>query len=134
MMGVIGMNRQRGFTLVEVMVALAVVALALPAMIGAMVTTTDATAHMRDKALAQWVATNQMTEMRLRSTLRGDMPRDGSRGEVEMAGQTWFWVLKTEKTEVPGLLRWHIRVSDVALKSVEDSAVSELNSFVAVMQ
>lgn len=134
MMGATGMNRQRGFTLVEVMVALAVVALALPAMIGAMMATTDATSHMREKAIAQWVAANQISELRLKAQLRGDLPRDGSRGETEMAGKSWYWVLKTENTDVNGLVRWQMRVSDEALKSVEDSAISELNSFIAVLK
>jgi general secretion pathway protein I len=128
------MTRQRGFTLVEVMVALAVVALALPAMIGAMIATTDGTSHMRDKAVAQWVAANQLSEWRLAAQYKGDMPRDGSRGETEMAGRPWYWVLKTENTDVPGLLRWQIRVSDQPMRTIEDGAIAELNSFVAVLK
>jgi len=133
-MGVSGMIRQRGFTLIEVMVALAVLALALPAMIGAMIATTDGTSRMRDKAIAQWVASNQITEMRLSAQLKGEMPRDGSRGEIEMANQRWYWVLKSENTEVPGLLRWQVRVSDEPLQSTEDIAIANLNSFVAVLK
>jgi len=133
-MGGSGMIRQRGFTLIEVMVALAVLALALPAMIVAMIATTDGTSRMRDKAIAQWVASNQITEMRLRAQLKGEMPRDGSRGEIEMANQRWYWVLKSENTEVPGLLRWQVRVSDEPLQSTEDIAIANLNSFVAVLK
>ncbi|HSG62470.1 MAG TPA: type II secretion system minor pseudopilin GspI [Pseudomonadales bacterium] len=128
------MTKQRGFTLVEVMVALAVVALALPAMLGAMITTADGTSHMRDKALAQWVAANQLSEFRLAAQLKGDMPRDGARGETDMAGRAWYWVLKTENTEVAGLVRWQIRVSDQPLRAIEDPAMADLNSFVAVLK
>ncbi len=130
----VGMNKQRGFTLVEVMVALAVVALALPAMIGAMIATADGTAHMRDKAVAQWVAANQISELRLRAQFKGDMPRDGTRGEVDMAGRQWYWVLKSENTEVAGLVRWQIRVSDEPMRAIEDAAIADINSFVAVLK
>mgnify|MGYP001548877174 CR=1 FL=1 len=52
--------RARAFTLVEVMVALAVVAIALPALLGALSQQVDATGYLRDKSLAQWVAANNV--------------------------------------------------------------------------
>ena len=57
--------RARGFTLVEVMVALAVVAVALPALLTTLYQQADDTAYLRDKALAHMVAANRLQETRL---------------------------------------------------------------------
>jgi general secretion pathway protein I len=53
---------ERGFTLVEVMVALAVVAIALPALLVALSQHVDGTGYLRDKSLAQMVAANKLAE------------------------------------------------------------------------
>ena len=57
--------RARGFTLVEVMVALAIVAIALPALLMALYQQIDDTAYLRDKTLAYMVAENKLAEIRL---------------------------------------------------------------------
>jgi general secretion pathway protein I len=125
-------TKQRGFTLVEVMVALAIVAFALPALVSSLISITDGTAHMNDKNMAYWIADNQLTEFRLKAQLKRQFPRDGTQGEVEMAGRRWFWRLKTEGTEIPNFNRWEIRVSDQQLDNENSPALAELQSFMMV--
>ena len=60
------MFRVRGFTLVEVMVALAVVAIALPALMISLYQQVDSTGYLRDKSLAHMVAANKLSELRIR--------------------------------------------------------------------
>jgi general secretion pathway protein I len=91
-------RRQRGFTLLEVMVALIIVAVALPALLYQVSTITDQTAFLRDKALAQWVAQNKMYEFRLIKQLTGRAFKGTDSGDMEMATATWRWEAKAENT------------------------------------
>ncbi len=58
-------RRNAGFTLLEVMVALAIVAIALAAGSRAAGSVVDTSQRLNDVVLAQWCADNQLTEMRL---------------------------------------------------------------------
>ena len=49
-----------GFTLVEVMVALAVVALAVPALLFTLYQQLEGTEYLRDRSMASWVAANRL--------------------------------------------------------------------------
>lgn len=78
----------RGFTLLEVMVALAILAIALGAAIKAASTNAANAAYLRDKTLAQWVAMNVVTELQLSPEWVEVGER---RGRVEMAEVSWRW-------------------------------------------
>ncbi|WP_369973934.1 type II secretion system minor pseudopilin GspI [Pelomonas sp. KK5] len=64
-------RRSQGFTLLEVMVALVIVAVALAAGMKAAGALTDNAARLRDVTVAQWCAQNQLTELRLNHTFPG---------------------------------------------------------------
>jgi general secretion pathway protein I len=99
--------RMRGFTLIEVLVALAIVAVGMAALLGAMTSAADTSVYLRDKMFAEWIALNRVEETRL-STRR---PSKGkSDGEVEYAGRKWRWEQDVLETEVPGLLRIDVKV------------------------
>ncbi|KGE05374.1 type II secretion system minor pseudopilin GspI [Pseudohaliea rubra] len=104
-------QRARGFTLVEVLVALAVVALSLPALLFALDQQVDGTAYLRDKSLARLVASNKLTEVRLLAGARGQLLRGSESGEERLAGRDWYWWLDSSSTEVPGFNRITVRVS-----------------------
>ncbi len=88
--------RTRGFTLVEVMVALAVVAVALPALLVALYQQADDTAYLRDKALAHMVAANKLAEMRLIVGATRNLQAGRTSGETRMAERDWFWWIDTQ--------------------------------------
>ena len=52
-------GQQVGFTLIEVMVALTVVAVTLPALLFLLSQQIDGTAYLRDRSVAQWVAADR---------------------------------------------------------------------------
>lgn len=101
-------RHQNGFTLIEVMVALTIVALSLTAVTASMSQMIDASQAMRDRTYASWIAQNRIAEFRLAS----DMPDVGaSNGEVEYANAEWAWRAVISETGVDDLYRIDVSVS-----------------------
>lgn len=100
-------SKARGFTLLEVLVATAIMAVALAAITRATTMGTSNIAHLRDKTFAHWVAMNHMAELQMSK----DYPALGRKsGEEEMAGQTWYWTSETKKTPEQDMRRVEIGV------------------------
>ena len=103
--------RARGFTLVEVMVALAIVAIALPALLMALYQQIDDTAYLRDKTLAYMVAENKLAEIRLVIGSTRNLSAGKDSGLASMADRDWYWWVETKTTEVEKFFRVDITVS-----------------------
>lgn len=110
-------QQQAGFTLIEVLAAVAVLALALGAMItGASQYSANAT-YLRDKAIAGWVARNKLVEMHLNP----GWPELGkSDGMDEMAGREWPWRMEVQKTPDDKVRRIDVYVDAPAGKSIKN--------------
>jgi general secretion pathway protein I len=116
------MNRpdQRGFTLVEVVVALAIVAIGMMAVFKTIGDTVHNVTDLRDRTFATWIADNRITEVRI----SGEMPSvEETAGEVEFAGRRWHWITKVSQTQVQGLRR-----IDVSVRRDEDPENASLVS------
>jgi len=97
-----GRYLQRGFTLMEVLLALAIIALSLPAAIVVVSEVSTSAAQLQDKTFAQWVALNKIAEIRLQE----GFPTPGkSDGEAELAGRTWHWVMEIKPTPNKDILQ-----------------------------
>jgi general secretion pathway protein I len=115
---------RRGFTLVEVLVALVVVSLGMLAVIQAVTQTAGNSAYMRDKTIAHWVAMNLVTQTRLQA----QAPKiDKSSDEVEMAGRKWRWTMEVTQTPVDSVRRIDIKVR--TLDAPEDSSLASVTGF-----
>lgn len=100
-------RRQHGFTLIEVLVALVVVAVSMTAAILAVSERTRDGTYLRDKTLAHWIAMNLVTERRLMTT----PPEVGTSSDIiEYAGQRWRWTVKVSETAVETMHRFDVGV------------------------
>jgi general secretion pathway protein I len=100
------MRRARGFTLLEVLIALAIVAMSVGALLGTVTSSASNIAYLKDKTIAEWVALNRLTEVRIAR----NMPDVGDRtGNSEMAGMKWQWQEEVTELPVEGLFRVEIR-------------------------
>lgn len=97
--------RARGFTLLEVLIALAIVALSAGALLGSVTSSASNVIYLKEKTLAEWVALNRLTEVRIDQNMPGEGKRKGS---TTMAGMRWEW--EEEVTELPFEGMWRIDV------------------------
>ena len=116
-----------GFTLVEVMVALAIVAIAVPALLVALFQQLDGTEYLRDRSIASWIATDRMSELRLVVAKQGAVPKGELLGETRLAERDWYWWIEQQATEIPGFIRVDVKVS---LEAERIQSLHTLTAFV----
>lgn len=119
------LNLLRGFTLIEVMLAMAIFAIAGVALLGAADNNYRHISHLDEKMFANWVASNQMVAAKLDTTWP---PKNNKKGEVELASRTWYWqqkVIKTANNEMRAL------VMEVRSKEDDEFPVTSIMTYVA---
>jgi general secretion pathway protein I len=114
----------RGFTLIEVLAALVIVALGMLGVIEAVTQTARNGTYLRERTLAHWVAMNVLTERRL---LPNPPDIAESSDEVEFAGERWRWSLTVTQTAVESMRRLDVRVRRV--DAPETSSLASLTGF-----
>lgn len=111
----------RGFTLIEVVVALAIVAIGMLAAFSAVTQTASNASYLRDRTFAAWIASDLIAEIRL----SGQMPSvDETQGRVDFANQEWRWRRVVVETQVAGLRQ--VRVQVRRATDADDAALAEV--------
>jgi len=87
-----------GFTLIEVLVAVAVIAAVLPALMLLMIKQADYAGIIRDKTIANWIAENKATELRLERVFLQQLMLREQNETVEMAGTEWILKVDIDTT------------------------------------
>jgi general secretion pathway protein I len=100
----------RGFTLIEVLLALSIIAIALTALLQA---TSHNIAHMdriKDKTISHWVAMQgiAMLQLNLLQTANGQ----ASTQTTTMLGKSWYWRAKTQATSLKKTQKITILIAD----------------------
>ena len=101
------MASSRGMTLLEVMIALFVFALAGTAVMKAASSHLNSISQIEDITFATWVASNRLNQLKLDDTWP---PKNDQKGSMEMAERTWYWQQKVEKTNDDTLRQVEITV------------------------
>ncbi len=100
-------KHSKGFTLIEVLVAMVILSLSLLAAIKVASAVTRSAIDLQDITIAHWVAMNKVVELRLAKAL----PRTGrSNGQDEMAGREWRWDILVAETPYPKLREVRVEV------------------------
>lgn len=113
--------RPKGFTLVEVLVALAILAIALAAVMRTVAQSIDLTAGLRDRTIALGIAQDQLAL----HYLKRDWPSlDTFTGTSEQAGRTWRWQQRVVSTPIDDFRRVEIDV-----RNERDEVMAQLIGF-----
>jgi general secretion pathway protein I len=115
----------QGFTLIEVMLAMAVFAIAGVALIGVADNNARSVAYLENKMFANWVASDQLVSAHLSAAWP---PKNNRKGDVEVAGRTWFWLQKVIKTENNDM---RAIVMEVRLDADDEFPLSSLMTYIA---
>lgn len=111
--------RAVGFTLLEVLVALAIITISLSAAIRIVAQNTNTTIYLKEKTMAEWVALNKIVETRLKH----QWPATGvSNGTADMGDVTWKWTLEVKDTPDQNVRRLEVSVKPDSQKSDESTA------------
>jgi general secretion pathway protein I len=100
-------QRAGGFTLIEVLVALMIVALGLTALMVAVNGTARTSGFLRDKTLAQWIALNRLSEVRLNVVKFG---QNTDTGELDFGNRKWHYDTRYFDTSIASMKRVVVRV------------------------
>ncbi len=103
-------SNKRGFTLIEVLLALAVIAIALTALLKATSQDVQYTNRIKEKLIGHWVAMQGITAIQL-----GVIPVGINQEITEattMLGQRWYWRAKLTATPIDNTQQITITVSN----------------------
>jgi general secretion pathway protein I len=118
-------SRLRGFTLIEILIALTVLALAMGAIIKAAGDYTGSITHLRDRTMADWVARDVLNDFQIRK----EWPPVGERkGTMEMGHNDWAWRAVITQTDEPDLRRMDVEISPADSDS-DATPVTTLSGF-----
>jgi len=116
-------ERCAGFTLLEVLVALAIVTLALAALVRSGAQSGQVAGRLERQTLAHWVAMNRMTELQLGNNPVAPGEREGM---ITMAGIDWQWRQQITTTPDPEVL-----AVDLVVSRAGEPRLAQLHGYLA---
>lgn len=125
--GLVAANRVRGFTLLEVLIALIFFSLIGVVLQQVTAATVSQYHTVRLKTYASWIAENKLAELRIAKTLPS--PRE-YKEDVDFANFEWQRIAKVIATENPDIHRVEVEVHHVDDESSDKRKVITLTGFV----
>ena len=102
----------KGFTLIEVMIALSIFAVMAAAISRTASQNADITLYLEEKTLASFVAENELNKLKI----KGYPPAIQRKDSTEMAGREWHVTTKVEDTQLPNFRRIEVQVAKITDK------------------
>ncbi len=131
---ILPLSRQRAFTLLEVLVALAIFATVAAAVLTAAASSVRNAARLEEKALAGWIADNQLIELQLQRPSPGT---GRNQREISYAGRDWQLQEEIDSTSDPAMRRvtlWVAPRDRRSSDSIEERASLVLTGFIGVRE
>lgn len=114
-----------GFTLIEVLIALAILAIALVAIIKVSGQSIEESYAIKQKLAAHWVAMNALARVQ---TGLVDLAKDSNpSGDESMLGENWLWKIAVDPEAVSSS---YARVTVTVSKKDQDQNLETLQGFV----
>ncbi|HNK17306.1 MAG TPA: type II secretion system minor pseudopilin GspI [Piscinibacter sp.] len=114
-----------GFTLLEALVALAIMAIALSAAFRALGVTAQSSGELQDRLIGDWIAENRLAELRATRSWPNPGVHEGS---AEQAGRVYRWREEVKTTPNPLFRRVDL---SVFVPGGGEHAISWLSGYVA---
>lgn len=114
--------RNKGFTLIEVLIALAVLAIALIAVLRALHVSIKSAQHLQEKVYAHWVAENMMANAMLGVVPVPNVGGNASGQQVVM-NQTFLWTLSTTMEQAVPALLLTVRITDAQQINLDEISI-----------
>jgi len=116
--------KSRGFTLIEVMVAMAIIAVGATALVTSSGASAERASKLREREVGRWVVANHLNTLQALPA----WPDIGAKNiEVEMAKQRWYVRTRTSKLQDADLRRLDV---EVRLNPDSDSYIYSVTGFV----
>ncbi len=114
----------KGFTLLEVMLSMAVFAIAGVALLSTANTNIINLNSFEERIIASWVASNQLVEAKLSNQWP---PENNEKGSSEISGQVWHWQQQALKTADDNLRQITV---EVRIAEADEKSIASLVTFV----
>ena len=115
----------KGFTLIEVLLALSVFALSGLALLSTADTHFTHLSNLQQRMSADWVASDQLIEVKLEDKWP---PKNNQKGKTELAGHEWYWQRKIIPTTDKNM---RAVVVEVRLNQKDENSLSSMMTYVS---
>ena len=122
------MKKQLGLTLIEVLIALAIVAIAMTAIIKSTGQNIRGTNYLQDKSIAMWVGKQVLNEARVGLLVIPGAP-DKLKAKTTMLGSDWYWQLSETSTPNKHIKKAEVRVYTSDIDDDDQSPIISMETY-----